>query len=143
MRWIPSLWIISVAENWLPDHLISLGHKRIACIAGVSETRYNQGRVNGFRDGITEAGLEVDEALIAKADFNIFSGLNVANQLLEIEIARQPFLPAAIFMAYGAMQAAYVKGYKIPDDLSVVGFDDIYISTYTTAAANDCETANS
>jgi LacI family transcriptional regulator len=112
-------------------HLVSLGHKRIACICGTVETRYNQGRVNGFREGLAEAGLKVDEALIAKADFNTFSGLNVANQLLEIKDRPTAIFCCSDLLAYGAMKAANLKGFKVPEDLSIVGFDDIFLSPYT------------
>jgi LacI family transcriptional regulator len=113
------------------QHLASLGHKRIACICGNAETRYNQGRLIGFREGLMEAGLEVDEALIAKADYNTFSGLNVTSQLLEMKDRPTAIFTCSDLMAYGAMKAAYVKGLKIPDDLSIVGFDDIFMSKYT------------
>jgi LacI family transcriptional regulator len=113
------------------QHLASLGHSRIACISGSLETRYNQGRLNGFREGLMEAGLEVDEALIARADFNTFSGLNVTNQFLEMKNRPTAIFTCSDLLAYGAMKAAYVKGLKIPDDLSIVGFDDIFMSKYT------------
>ncbi len=113
------------------QHLASLGHKRIACICGSSETRYNQGRLAGFREGLIEAGLEVDEALIKKADFNTFSGFNITNQLLEIQNRPTAIFCCSDLMAYGAMRAAYGKGLKIPNDLSIVGFDDIFMSKYT------------
>ncbi len=113
------------------QHLTSLGHKRIACISGSVDTRYNQGRLIGFRDGLIEAGVEVDEDLLARADFNTFSGLNVATQLL---VMKDP--PTAIFccsdlLAYGAMKAAQLKGLKVPEEISIVGFDDIFLSPYT------------
>ena len=113
------------------QHLASLGHKRIACISGSVDTRYNQGRLNGFREGLIEAGVEVDEALLARADFNTFSGLNVANQLLEMKDRPTAIFCCSDLLAYGAMKAANVKGLKVPEDLSVVGFDDIFLSPYT------------
>ena len=113
------------------QHLISLGHKRIACINGIAETRYNQGRLNGFRQALFEAGIEVDENLIAKADFTTFSGLNVTNHLLEMENRPTAIFACSDLMAYGAMKSAYNHGLKIPDELSIVGFDDIFMSKYT------------
>lgn len=112
-------------------HLIALGHKRIACIIGASDTKHDIGRVNGYRAALEEAGLEIDESLIVAADFNIISGMNVTNHLLEMENRPTALFACGDLMAYGAMQAAFAKGLKIPDDLSVVGFDDIYISKYT------------
>ncbi len=91
------------------QHLAGLGHKRIACISGSIETRYNQGRLNGFREGIMESGLELDEALIAKADFNTFSGFNVANHLLELDNRPTALFCCSDLMAYGAMKAAYLR----------------------------------
>ena len=113
------------------EHLISLGHKRIACIYGSLDTKYKQERVNGFRAAMNEAGIEVEEPLIARADFDIGSSMNVALRLLEMENRPTAIFVCGDLMAYGAMQAAFIKDLKIPDDLSVVGFDDIYISKYT------------
>ena len=124
------------------QHLASLGHKRIACISGSVDTRYNQGRLNGFREGLMEAGVEVDETLFARADFNTFSGLNVANQLLEMKDRPTAIFCCSDLLAYGAMKAAHVKGLKVPEDLSIVGFDDIFLSPYTNPAANNCKAAN-
>ncbi len=113
------------------QHLASLGHKRIACISGSIETRYNLGRLNGFREGLMDGGVEVDEALISRADFNTFSGLNVATQLLEKKDRPTAIFCCSDLLAYGAMKAANVKGLKVPEDLSIVGFDDIFLSPYT------------
>lgn len=112
------------------QHLASLGHKRIACISGSIETRYNQGRLNGFRDGLQEAGIDIDETLIARADFNTFSGVNVANQLLEMKDRPTAIFACSDLLAYGVMKSAYLRGLIIPDDLSIVGFDDIFLSPY-------------
>ena len=113
------------------EHLIALGHKRIACIVGASNTRYDNGRVNGYRAALDAAGLEADEDLIIEADFNIISGMNVAHPLLQMENRPTAIFACGDLMAFGVMQSAFINQLKIPDDLSVVGFDDIYISKYT------------
>lgn len=113
------------------EHLVKLGHKRIACISGNRETIPSYKRVYGYKAVLEENGLEFDPDLVLRGDFNIISGLNCTNRLLEM---KNP--PTAIFaindlMAMGVLQSAFNHGLKIPQDLSVVGLDDIYWSKYT------------
>ena len=98
--------IISAEENWQRSTWRQLNHKRIACISGSIETRYNLGRLNGFREGLMDGGVEVDEALISRADFNTFSGLNVATQLLEREDRPTAIFCCSDLLAYGAMKGS-------------------------------------
>jgi LacI family transcriptional regulator len=113
------------------EHLVKLGHKRIACISGNRETIPSYKRVYGYKAVLEENGLEFDPDLVLRGDFNIISGLNCTNRLLEM---KNP--PTAIFaindlMAMGVLQSAFNHGLKIPQDLSVVGLDDIYWAKYT------------
>lgn len=113
------------------NHLISLGHKRIACINGARENVTNNERVNGFRSAMEAAGLDVDEDLIVTSDFEVVCGMQNALKLLDNETPPTAIFACDDLMAYGAVQAVYSKGLKVPQDLSVVGFDDIYLSKYT------------
>jgi DNA-binding LacI/PurR family transcriptional regulator len=70
--------------------------------------------------------------LIVRGDFNVISGLNCANQLLEMENRPTAIFACNDLMAMGVMQSAFRHGLRIPEDLSVVGFDDIYWSKYAT-----------
>lgn len=110
-------------------HLLELGHSRIAHVAGRLQTRTGPDRASGYRWALQEAGIPYDPALVAWGDFTFDSGYRLTQALL----AQCP-RPTAIFaandlMALGAMQAAQEAGVSVPDDLSVVGFDDIAIAS--------------
>lgn len=113
-------------------HLITLGHRRIACITGPSRQSLRRERENGYRSALSAAGIPRDEALVREGDFQPASGYHHALDLL-----RSPDPPSAIFacndlMAMGALRAAREVGVDVPGELSIIGFDDIYLSAFTT-----------
>src|SRR4030095_13788209 len=112
------------------DYLIGLGHKRIGFISGRAELESSNRRLMGYRDALKKAGLSVDEQLIASGDYTTETGVSGAQELLALD---NP--PSAIFasndqMAMGVFQVAQELGIRIPDDLSVIGFDNITESKY-------------
>lgn len=114
------------------EYLISLGHCRIGCITGPSDTAPSADRVRGYRSALTAAGLPIDEDLIIRGDFRYASGASGARELLDL---KEP--PTAIFacndvMAMAAMAAIREKGLAIPDDISIIGFDDIPQASFTS-----------
>lgn len=112
------------------EHLISLGHQRIACINGISENYLNIERVNGFRSAMDKAGLEVDENLIVSSGFDVSAGYRTSMTLLKMTERPTAIFATGDLIAYGAIQAAYQLGINVPNELSVVGFDDIYLSRF-------------
>ncbi len=111
-------------------YLLKLGHKRIGFISGRAELESSNRRVKGYREALEKAGLPIDEQLIASGDYTTETGISGARQLLALE---HP--PTAIFasndqMAMGVFQVAQEMGLRIPDDLSVIGFDNITESKY-------------
>ena len=118
------------ADNWsgglaATRHLIGLSHRRIAIITGQPHLLSARARLDGYRAALEEAGLPVDPALIREGEFQITDGFRHTKALM-----RLPNPPTAIFAsndgeALGVYQAAYALGLRIPDDLSVVGFDDL------------------
>lgn len=105
-------------------HLASLGHTRIAHVHGPKSFRSAHERLAGFRAGLHEFGLELDEAMTVEAGYTFDSGVRAANNLLS-----RANRPTAIFagndeMAIGIYTAARKLGLSIPDELSIVGFDD-------------------
>jgi LacI family xylobiose transport system transcriptional regulator len=118
------------AGNWnggltATRHLLELGHRRIAVITGPDYALSSRARLDGYRTALDMAGVPVDQELIGRGDFLIEGGLAQAHRLL-----RLPDPPTAIFtcndgQAMGVYRAAYELGLRIPDDLSVIGFDDL------------------
>jgi LacI family transcriptional regulator len=115
-------------------HLIDLGHSRIACLAGPSNVTPSSERVTGYLQALREAGLAPDEKLIVSGNFRAESGFQIIQDLL-----RLPEPPTAVFasndlMAIGAMRAAAQNGLRVPEDISIVGFDDIELASYVIPA---------
>ena len=117
------------AENYLStrkatEHLIGLGHHRIGMIEGDPRVKSSHIRLQAYRDALKAAGLPVKEALIRPGDFSQKRGFEAALELLDL-----PHPPSAIFAAndlsaFGAYDAIKHRGLRIPEDISVVGFDD-------------------
>lgn len=113
------------------QHLIDLGHERIGCITGPHNLTPSAERITGYLDTLEANDLPRDEALIVSGDFRPNSGYQAATALLK---SSRP--PTAIFacndlMALGVMRAATTLGLRVPDDLSIVGFDNIELASYT------------
>ena len=106
------------------EHLLELGHRRIGAIAGAPGWYATEERLHGFRAALAAAGILLDPELVVYSDWRIPGGTAAAEQLLSLS---DP--PTAIFgfndnVAIGALHAAGSRGLSVPDDLSVVGFDD-------------------
>ena len=106
-------------------HLIELGHRAIACVSGPADLPRSRERVGGFMRAMGEAGLAVPEGAIVHAEFTSAGGHAAFGSLLAL-----PQCPSAVFvtsdlMAIGVLCAASGAGVRVPDALSVVGYDDI------------------
>lgn len=111
-------------------HLIELGHRRIAVISGPRDVLCSRARVDGYRSALEEAGIPLDPTLIRYGDF-VQSGGHVHGRSLLDRADR----PTAIFagsdsQALGVMRAARDLGLRIPEDLSIVGYDDLPVSEW-------------
>jgi LacI family transcriptional regulator len=112
------------------QHLLSLGHQIIGCITGPSNITPSADRVTGYRAALQQAGRPVKESLLVRGDFHAPSGHSAALQLLQLTPR-----PTAIFvcndmMAIGALRAASQLGLSVPEDVAIVGFDDIELASY-------------
>ncbi len=110
-------------------HLLSLGHTRIAFISGDPDHTPSGARYEGFVAAMTEAGIEIDKRYIVQGDYTYQSGLSAAETLLTLERR-----PTAIFASNDDMAAAVISiahgmRLRIPEDLSVCGFDDTPIAS--------------
>ena len=106
-------------------HLLDLGHRRIGLVCGPPYASTAREREAGFRDAHADAGLPVDGTLLAGDSFSMQSGEKAGRTLLD-----RPDRPTAVFAindnnAIGVMAAAHTLGLRIPDDLSLVGYNDI------------------
>ena len=113
------------------EYLIELGHTRIGCIPGPSLLTPSAARVQGYRKALSEHNLIQDDDLILMGDFRAQSGFEATKKLLNLDE-----LPTAIFacndlMAVGALHAADEAGLSVPGDISIVGFDDITLASFT------------
>jgi LacI family transcriptional regulator len=110
-------------------HLLSLGHRRIGAITGPPGWVATEDRRRGYRAALAEAGIPFDPALEVEADFEISEGEEAAATLLDL-----PDPPTAIFafndnIAIGTINSARERGLGVPQDLSIVGFDDVEHAT--------------
>ncbi|HEY3872074.1 MAG TPA: LacI family DNA-binding transcriptional regulator [Actinocrinis sp.] len=118
------------ATNWrggrsATQHLIDLGHRRIAMISGPDDVQFARARLAGYQSALTAAGLPAEPGLVVQAGLTREAGCAAARTLLQ-----RPDRPTAVFatndlQALGVYQAAREAGLSIPGDLSVVGFDDL------------------
>jgi LacI family transcriptional regulator len=118
------------------DHLISMGHKRIAHLVGDEEVCTTRPRREGYLHALAEAGIASDKNLMIKGGFNWRQGYEAAKALLDLPSYKRP---TAVFAANdlcadGAMRAFREAGVRIPDDMSVVGYDDTWFATMTQPA---------
>lgn len=111
-------------------HLVALGHRRIAVISGPTTMMCSRARVDGYRTALDEAGLPADSDLVRHGDFYVRGGYHHGLALLD-----RPDRPTAIFagsdfQALGVMRAARELGLAIPEDLSIVGYDDLDVTEW-------------
>jgi LacI family transcriptional regulator len=109
-------------------HLIGLGHRRIGFVVCDPAHGAAYQRVFGYRDAMAQAGIAVDERLVEQGEHSFESGVACAERLL----SRDP-RPTAIFagnddMAAGVLRVAQARGIKVPEDLSICGYDDTPLS---------------
>jgi LacI family transcriptional regulator len=113
------------------QHLIDLGHRRIVFIGGDPEHPDAVDRQQGYRAAIEAAGLRFDPALVAPGNFSEHSGLLAVERLLDNRTQFSAIFAANDQMAIGAVLGLYRRGRRVPDDVSLVGFDDLAGSIYT------------
>ncbi|MBO8185281.1 LacI family DNA-binding transcriptional regulator [Streptomyces spirodelae] len=115
-------------------HLIESGHRRIGIITGPDDMLCSLARLDGYRSAMSMAGLETDPALVRYGDFHVEGGYDQAMKLLAL-----PERPTAVFagsdlQALGTLEAARVRGLRVPHDLSVVGYDDVPVARWSSPA---------
>jgi len=113
------------------EHLLELGHRRIAHVAGAPELRISEQRIEGYRDAHHALGIEPSPGLLAVGSFTEEGGYEAARSLLESTELTAVFA-ANDLSAIGVLSAIVEGGRRVPDDVSLVGFDDLRLSRFTT-----------
>lgn len=125
------------SSNWagaraMTEHLLSLGHRRIAWIGGPEASDAARDRLYGYQAALDAAGVAVDPSLIHAAQFAVESGAAHARKILTGPERPTAIMAANDELAVGVLAAAHELGIRVPDDLSVTGFDDTPQAAWTT-----------
>lgn len=135
---LPDIYCIAIDDRHggrlATQHLLSLGHRRIGLIKRQPTSALSTLRVVGYRDTLADAGISFDPALVVESQAGQAAGYAAMQQLLAL---LNP--PTAVFthndvLAMGAMRAIHDAGLAVPDDISVVGYDDTITATYLNPA---------
>ena len=113
-------------------HLLQLGHRRIVHIAGTETHADAFERERGYRDALREAGIDADPALIVRGDYREESGAQAVEVLLARGVDFTAVFAANDQMATGATQVLFRRGLRVPEDVSVVGFDDLLAAKFAS-----------
>jgi DNA-binding LacI/PurR family transcriptional regulator len=132
----PSINSVGVT-NWIggmraAEHLIELGHRRIGLVGGRTRKLCNQARLDGYRAALEHADLPIDPALIAVDNPDHASALAAASEMLKRPDAPTAIVATSDLHAMGVYEAARLQGLRLPDDLSVIGFDDIPMAAWAS-----------
>jgi LacI family transcriptional regulator len=107
------------------EYLIKKGHKRIALIDGFLYKSPAKGRLEGYKKALKKYGISMDDTLVSVGDIDVKNGYERTKQLFEKELDFTAIFAYNDMMAFGAMQAIREKGLRIPEDIGLVGYDDI------------------
>lgn len=114
----------------LMDHLISLGHRRIAFIKGLKSSTSAAARFRAYRSSLKKARMSADPQLVVQGDYTMESGANAGHQLAALSTPPTAIVAANDLMAIGVLGALREKGISVPRQISVAGFDDIDMSRH-------------
>ncbi|MBD0329573.1 MAG: LacI family DNA-binding transcriptional regulator [Thermoleophilia bacterium] len=107
-------------------HLLELGHTEIGCITGAHDLPPSAGRAAGYRRALAEAGIEADGRWVARGDFEYAGGRRATAELLDGGEGLTAIFASNDLMALGALGELAARGLRVPDDVSVCGFDDVF-----------------
>ena len=130
---IPSVIIDNFsAEVESVDYLCSLGHKRIGFMTGLEDSDVGKNRYEGYKNGLHKHGIATDETLVFRGNYTFGSGVSGVEYFLTLEQRPSAIICANDSMALGAISSLQKAGLKVPDDISVIGFDDIHLASQVT-----------
>src|SRR5579863_4110770 len=114
------------------EHLLALGHRRIGAIAGPGDYLCSRARIDGYRSALERAGLPFDPSLVRHGDFYHEGGFIRGGELLDLATPPTAIFAGSDQQAFGVYEAARQRGLRVPQDLSVVGFDDLPVARWVS-----------
>lgn len=132
---IPSVVIDNFTADYKTvDYLYRLGHRRIGFMTGLNNSNVGRNRLNGYKKGLIDFGLDHDPDLVFYGNYSFSSGIEGAEYFLNLETFPDALVCANDSMALGAIQRFKTTDIKVPEDISIVGFDDIEVASQVTPA---------
>lgn len=115
----------------ITNYLINLGHRKIGFITGLMDLGSSKERLDGFISAMCSANLVINEHFVGHGDFSRLSGAMVFCDWLKSKELPTAVIASNDEMAFGVMEAANKNGIKVPEQLSIIGFDDVYEAKFT------------
>ncbi|TLM83327.1 LacI family transcriptional regulator [Pseudarthrobacter sp. NamE2] len=115
-------------------HLIELGHRRIAAISGPEDMMCSLARIDGYSSALNTAGIPIDRSLIRYGDFHVDGGRAHALELLQMKDRPTAIFAGSDLQALGVLDAARQLGLSVPQELSIVGYDDLQVARWSSPA---------
>jgi len=116
------------------DYLFRIGHKDICFVSGVLDSPVGYDRFEGYKAALAENGVVFKETMVFEGDYDFKSGLEAASKFLSGKNPPSAIVCANDSMAFGVIEGARKQGKRIPDDVSVIGFDDIEFAAQSSPA---------
>lgn len=114
------------------DHLVALGHRRIAVLSGPEHLRTSAVRLEGCRQALDAAGITWDESLVRSGGFTADGGAKATSELIQSGATFTALLALNDLMAFGALIELQARSFRVPEDVSVAGFDDVQSAAFAS-----------
>ncbi len=132
---VPAILIDNFSGSYqATSYLISLGHERIGYITGRLNNRLSFDRLNGYKKALSDANIKIPDSYVIEGDFLFDTGFKLTEKILSLSPLPTAVVTGNDLMSLGLMKGLQISGYRVPDDISLVGFDDVEASTQSHPA---------